>query len=254
VLAPLAFLKLQFFLHAGETEIGGFGISRAADDLLYVEDFVTVRQAVSCVTVEFDDAAVADHFDAMVDDGKVPAQFARIWVHTHPGSSAQPSGTDEETFERAFGRCDWSIMFILSRSGQTYARLRLVAGPKASLLLPVRVDWAAWANVVADLGGEGLSELAEAWMDEYGQNVRPVFELPMLPTKNRPPSLSLAEDGFFPIPSERGRMFDEHDRIDDPDAQWWQMEDELAALAEIEAAEYFGGSSSGGGSGGEVFA
>jgi hypothetical protein len=257
VLAPLAFLKLQFFLHAGETEIGGFGISRT-DDLLYVEDFITVRQRVSCVTVEFDDTAVADYFDGMVDEGKVPAQFARIWVHTHPGSSAAPSSTDEETFERAFGRCDWSIMFIISRSGQTYARLRFAAGPRASLLLPVRVDWSAWANAVADLGGERLGELAEAWMDEYGQNVRPVFELPMPPTKNRLPGSSLAEDALFPIPSGRGRMFDEHDRIDDPDAEWWQMEEELAALAEIEAAEYFGcgGRSSGSGSGGEeeVFA
>lgn len=250
MLAPLAFLKLQFFLHAGETEIGGFGVSRT-DDLLYVEDFVTVRQRVSCVTVEFDDTAVADYFDAMVDDGKVPAQFARIWVHTHPGSSAQPSGTDEETFERVFGRCDWSIMFILSRTGQTYARLRFAAGPKASLLLPVRVDWAAWAHTLTDMGGERLGELAEAWMDEYGQNIRPVFEMPISPTKNRLPGASLVEDALFPTPSGCGRMFDEHDRIDDPDAEWWQMEEELAALAEIEAADYFGGSSCGGE---EVFA
>ena len=56
MLSPLAFLKLQFFLHAGETEIGGFGVSRAYD-LLYVDDFVSLPQAVSCVTVEFDDAA-----------------------------------------------------------------------------------------------------------------------------------------------------------------------------------------------------
>ena len=250
MLAPLAFLKLQFFLHAGETEIGGFGVSRTTDDLLYVEDFVTVRQRVSCVTVEFDDTAVADYFDAMVDDGKVPAQFARIWVHTHPGSSAQPSGTDEETFERAFGRCDWSIMFILSRTGQTYARLRFAAGPKASLLLPVRVDWAAWANTVADLGGERLGELAEAWMDEYGQNIRPLFEMPMRRANTRSTHPLLAADVL--LPNEGHRMFDERDRIDDPDAEWWQMDEELAALAEIEAADYFGGSSSGGG--GEVFA
>jgi hypothetical protein len=49
-------------------------------------------------------------------------------------------------------------------------------------------------------------------------------------------------------------MFDEHDRIEDPDAEWWQMDEELAALAEIEAAEYFGGGDGGGDGGGEVFA
>ena len=61
--APLAWLKLQFFCQFGTIEIGGFGIS-AARDLLYVLDFVTVRQQATLVTVSFDDAAVADHFDA----------------------------------------------------------------------------------------------------------------------------------------------------------------------------------------------
>ena len=44
--APWAWLKLQFFCHAGNTEIGGFGIS-AEDDPLHVEEFVTVRQQVT---------------------------------------------------------------------------------------------------------------------------------------------------------------------------------------------------------------
>ena len=43
--SPLAWLKLQYFCHAGDTEIGGFGVA-ADDDPLYVEDFVTVRQHV----------------------------------------------------------------------------------------------------------------------------------------------------------------------------------------------------------------
>src|SRR3954454_12982346 len=77
VLSPLAYLKLQFFLHAGDTEVGGFGVSRAGDPL-YVEDFVTVVQATTCVTVAFDDAAVADHFDAMADAGRQPAECGRI--------------------------------------------------------------------------------------------------------------------------------------------------------------------------------
>src|SRR4051812_34081276 len=52
VFPPLAWLKLKFFCHAGETEVGGFAISSAADPL-YVQDFVTVRQATTAVTVEF---------------------------------------------------------------------------------------------------------------------------------------------------------------------------------------------------------
>ena len=94
---PYAWAKLQWFCHRGETEIGGFGVT-AADDPLLVEDFVTVKQMVSCVSVSFDDEAVADFFEAQVDAGRRPEQFARAWCHTHPGESPTPSGTDEETF------------------------------------------------------------------------------------------------------------------------------------------------------------
>ena len=137
--SPLAWLKLQYFCHAGDTEIGGFGVS-ADDDPLYVEDFVTVRQHVSAVTVRFEDAAVADFFDRCVDAGLAPGRFARIWCHTHPGDSVTPSDTDEETFARTFGSCDWSLMFILGRTGRTYARLAFAAGPGGAFEIPVAVD------------------------------------------------------------------------------------------------------------------
>jgi proteasome lid subunit RPN8/RPN11 len=170
--APLAWLKLQMFLHAGETEVGGFGISRP-DDLLYLERFETVKQRVSAASVELDDSAVADYFDDCVDRGLQPRQCARIWLHTHPGQSPRPSHTDEQTFERVFGRCDWSVMFIIGRTGSTYARLRLGAGPGGSIELPVVVDWSTWPQVLFEQG-EKLAELAEGWMDEYGINIHPV--------------------------------------------------------------------------------
>src|SRR5207302_10392140 len=94
--APLAWLKLMWFCHAGHTEVGGFGIS-AEHNPLYVEDFVSVRQRASTASVHFDDAAVADLFDALVDRGLGPDRFARIWIHTHPGLSPEPSETDETT-------------------------------------------------------------------------------------------------------------------------------------------------------------
>src|SRR5947209_2306759 len=95
VFSPVAWLKLMFFLHAGETEVGGFAVS-CADDPLYVEQFVTVPQTTSAVTVQFQDDAVADYFDHCVDAGLRPERFARIWCHTHPGESPSPSGTDEQ--------------------------------------------------------------------------------------------------------------------------------------------------------------
>src|SRR5690242_14104510 len=109
---PTAWAKLLRLRDLGETEVGGFGIS-APDDLLLIEDVRLVCQICAVVSVKFDDLAVADFFDEQVDEGRRPEQFARIWVHTHPGDSPQPSGVDEQTFARCFGQSDWAVMFIL---------------------------------------------------------------------------------------------------------------------------------------------
>jgi hypothetical protein len=150
------------FRDAGDTEIGGFGITGiSGDDLLLVEDFVTVRQAVTAVTVAFDDAAVAEFFDQQVDLGRRPEQFGRIWIHTHPGRSASPSSTDEETFSRVFDSCQWAVMFILAKGGETYCRLRFNVGPGAPVMLNTAIDYHQ-PFAAADLA---------AWSDEYDQNV-----------------------------------------------------------------------------------
>ena len=126
-----------------------------ADDLLYVQDFVTVKQQVSCISIDFDDAAVADFFEDQVDQGRRPEQFARLWVHTHPGDSPQPSGVDEATFERVFGQCDWSVMFIMARNGNTYARISFNVGPGGQVLIPTEVDFSqAFAASNQELWGQ----------------------------------------------------------------------------------------------------
>jgi hypothetical protein len=131
---------LLYLRDAGPTEIGGFALSSPAD-LLLVEDILLISQTCTATHVEFDDAAVADLFDEQVDAGRVPETFARIWAHTHPGSSAEPSGTDERTFSRVFGNCQWAVIFILARGGQTFARLRYNVGPGADVELMVDVDF-----------------------------------------------------------------------------------------------------------------
>jgi len=158
--SPTAWAKLLFLRDFGPTEVGGFGIS-TADDLLYVEDLRLVKQTCSPAHVAFDDTSVADLFDEQVDAGRTPEQFARIWVHTHPGNSAEPSGVDEETFSRVFGRSSWALMFILARQGQCYARLRFNDGPGGELMLSVDVDYSR--------PFQGSDELA--WEDEYTRNV-----------------------------------------------------------------------------------
>jgi hypothetical protein len=187
-LTPYAWAKLLYLRDLGPTEVGGFGIS-ASDDLLLIEDIVLIKQLCTEVTVKFDDEAVADFFDTQVDLGRLPERFGRIWIHTHPGSSPLPSGTDEETFSRCFGNSDWAIMFIVARGGQTYARLRFSAGPGGELVLPVEVDFRQSFPGSDQLG----------WDREYGQAVQE--ERPLVARRRR-----------FPQPlADRGDLFREQD-------------------------------------------
>lgn len=158
---PTAWAKLIYLRDAGPTEIGGFGRSSPAD-LLHIEDVCLVQQICTATHIEFDDASVADFFDEEVDAGRRPEFFGRIWIHTHPGNSAEPSRTDEETFERVFGDCEWSVMFILARGGQSLARLRCNVGPGADVKLSVEVDFCRPFN--------GSNEAA--WQREFERCVR----------------------------------------------------------------------------------
>jgi hypothetical protein len=160
--SPTAWAKLLFLRDIGPTEIGGFGVT-PTDDLLYVEDVRLVRQSCTATSVAFDDTAVAEFFDEQVDAGRQPELFARIWLHTHPGNSPIPSSVDERTFADVFGRCAWSVMFILARGGQTYARLQFRAGPGAQLIMPVQIDW----------GRPFAGADEQAWEADYMASIRP---------------------------------------------------------------------------------
>jgi hypothetical protein len=130
---------------------------------LFVKDIRLVRQVCTEMTVEFDDVAVADFFDEQVDQGCRPEEFSRIWIHTHPCDSAQPSLTDEETFARCFGRTDWAVMFILARKGETYARLRFNVGPGGALVVQSQVEF----------NSPFAGSTQETWDQEYRANVLP---------------------------------------------------------------------------------
>lgn len=161
--SPYAWAKLLYLRDRGETEIGGFGIAAHADPLS-IDQFQLVRQHATPLTVGLDDTAVAEYFEAQVELGLKPEQFARIWIHTHPGNSPLPSRTDEETFERVFGGCDWAVMFILARGGASYARLRFRPGPGAELLLATEVDYRS------SFAGSDIA----TWEAEYTANVLPL--------------------------------------------------------------------------------
>jgi len=158
--SPTAWAKLLFMRDVTDNEVGGFGITEA-EDLLFVTDFVLVKQKVTAVSVSFEDESVADLFEDQVEAGRQPEQFGRIWLHSHPGSSPEPSMTDEQTFARVFGSCDWSVMCIVAQDGGTYARLRFSAGPGGEVKVPVCVDY-NYEFDAADF---------EVWKQQYLTNV-----------------------------------------------------------------------------------
>ena len=159
--SPYAWAKLLHLRDAGDTEVGGFGIANS-NDLLLIEDFVTVKQTATSASINFNDEAVADFFDQQVDEGHRPEQFARCWIHTHPGNCPNPSCVDEATFARVFGGSDFAIMMILANGGDVYARLRFNVGPGGDVLIPVEVDY----------GCLFAASDPEAWELEYRTNIQ----------------------------------------------------------------------------------
>lgn len=158
--SPTAWAKLLYLRDLGPTEVGGFGITEP-DDLLCVRDIVLVQQQCTETFVAFDDLAVAEFFDDQIDSGRQPQQCGRVWVHSHPDGSAQPSSVDVDTFQRVFGTCDWAVMFIIARGGDTFAQLHWRQG--GAVRIPMRVE------VKFDMPFEGTDH--EAWQTEYAANV-----------------------------------------------------------------------------------
>lgn len=214
---PYAWAKLLCLRDIGPTEVGGFGITSESDPLL-VEDLKLVRQSCTRVSVKFDDAAVADHFDNSVDAGLLPERFARIWVHTHPGQSAEPSHTDESTFARVFGGCDWTVMAILAQGGESYARLRFNAGPGGELLLPVEMDFTTTFSAANPA----------AWKEEYARCVSE--EDPFQATPSRMSERDLSNG----VPESVRRLSPRFELFDFPvsESRVWEFHDEHDYFAE----------------------
>jgi len=223
--SPTAWAKLLYFRDRSENEVGGFGVTKP-DDLLFVTEFIAVKQEVSCVSIKFDDEAVSKLFDEQVDLGRKPEQFARLWLHTHPGDSPEPSSTDEQTFKRVFGSCQWAVMFVLAQDGSTYARLSFNIGPGSQILIPIEVDYSQ----------EFGPSVHELWDAEYAANIG-ATEWPGLPLSKEPKPAEASVPGYtLPYdflnefekmePVQRQLILDE--LADQPEL--WDRESEVAFL------------------------
>jgi proteasome lid subunit RPN8/RPN11 len=218
--SPTAWAKLLYFRDKSDNEVGGFGIT-APDDLLFVQEFVTVEQEVTCVSVKFDDEAVSKFFDEQVDLRRKPEQFARIWLHTHPADCPQPSATDEQTFKRVFGNCQWAVMAVVAQDGSTYARLSFNVGPGGQILIPTDVDYSR------DFGPSDHS----AWDRQYEADVTAVNWLnqPALPQPQQGQATKAPIGATVPAPVND--LLDEFERMDPVQRQL--ILDELAERPEL---------------------
>ena len=154
--SPTAWAKLVFLRDLGHTEVGTFAIT-PRDRPLYIEDVRMVKQTCTAASVTFDDDAVADYFEEQDLAERHPEQYARIWMHTHPGMSATPSSCDETTFRDVFKEANWAVMFIVGKNDETYCSVRFNVGPRGRMKLDVTIDFKT----------EFKAADHQAWKEEY---------------------------------------------------------------------------------------
>ena len=160
---PYAYAKIQYMRDKGDTEVAGYGICER--DPLLITDFRMVKQECSAAFVEMDGESFLDVMEEYAAKGLKMEQVGRIWIHTHPGNSAKPSGTDEKTFKDLWGNCSWSVMAILANGGDTYARLQYQTKPPEFLgFKSLATEILTWA---IDYSEDFQASDKEAWDAEY---------------------------------------------------------------------------------------
>lgn len=160
---PYAWSKLLFLRDIEDCEVGGFGVLPTLVNV--IEDIQLVKQEVSSVAVDFDDEGLADYTCRMSEAGYNAAQFNRVWIHTHPGNSPSPSGTDEETFAKYLPCKPFSIMYILAKGGQQYCRMKIESSPIDANGATVSMSSLLKTDIYYELDFPASNR--EAWEAEY---------------------------------------------------------------------------------------
>lgn len=215
---PYAWAKLLYMRDKGPTEVAGYGIT-ATDDPLLVTDFVLVKQECTVVTFDLDANDSVEHMETMMDKGLMPWQYANILIHTHPGDSPSPSGTDENNFNKSFSHPNWAVMFIIAEGGECYCRLKINVGPGSIRELDVCVDWSQ--------DFEGTNK--EDWATEYSSNVKEIAS----------PFLMTGLEGTHSTKANSFQSSDKQTDFTDIDNPLWWIEEEnrWTRVSELEEAE-----------------
>lgn len=157
---PTAWAKLICFRDAGPTEVAGFAVTDPQNSSKII-DVHLVKQRCTGATFDLDMEDVDEYMNKMLDLGIPPKDCSRILWHTHPGSSATPSGVDEDNFKKVFDKCDFGTMLIVSRTSEVYCRTRYNVGPSFDVTPDVDIDYAS----------DFAATDRVSWLDEYNRNV-----------------------------------------------------------------------------------
>lgn len=107
-----------------KTEITMFGVTDENDPTRVVS-IEFVKHEATTGTVEFDDDALAEYTARMAGDGIAPWRCRRVWIHTHPGDSVEPSTTDWGTFWEHFDDVPWGVMVIVGQGGSVGCHMNI---------------------------------------------------------------------------------------------------------------------------------
>lgn len=154
--------KFNYLRDLNDAEVFCFAITDPTDPLL-IKDLWVPKQKVTSASVDLDSEDLAIRYEQMGETAPL-SSFTRIWLHTHPGNSASPSGTDVDTQTKIFGTTEWSVMAILAKGGDFYSEL-MWWGPGGSNQVRVKIPWQIdWHEPF-----EGADP--DRWSAEYIENV-----------------------------------------------------------------------------------
>lgn len=111
ILSEKATMKLHF-MSTYDHELSGMALCEDPNNPLVVTDIMILPQFGSSGWTEFEEDALAEYLGNMEEAGLTRSQMGAIWIHTHPGSSASPSGQDKSQWAALSEYTPWAIMLI----------------------------------------------------------------------------------------------------------------------------------------------
>lgn len=155
---PYAYQKVIYLRDLGDTEVSFFCVVDENEPNV-ICDVQLVKQVGSVATTDMDGAGLTEYLSRMDDQGFSPGHCFRVWLHTHPGDSPEPSGTDWTQYEKLKTTYEypWFAMLIISRTGKKFGRMFFSQGPGGESEVKWDVDW----------GYPGEEVIFEDWDEEY---------------------------------------------------------------------------------------